>query len=257
MEQTLPLGGSSASPTSPATSRRIKDAPTRAAHAWIAISFAVAYITADGEAWRLVHVIAGYSMVIALGFRLLWAVFGPRSVGFSAWTARGRALGHWLGEQLRPAGWKAWITQPRAALQRTLQQGVSLSILVLLLVLPLMLLTGYLGWSELAGEWASELHESLGEFSLPLVLAHIGVLFGLMAVRRQNVLQSMWSGRVAGKGPDLVPHNRSWLAMLLGAVVVVFAVWYWQDASQRLPDGVSMPSLSQLASQGGHDDDDD
>ena len=83
------------------------------------------------------------------------------------------------------------------------------------------------------------------------------VLFGLMAVRRQNVLQSMWSGRVAGKGPDLVPHNRSWLAMLLGAVVVVFAVWYWQDASQRLPDGVSMPSLSQLASQGGHDDDDD
>ena len=45
----------------PAT-RRVVDATTRMLHWLMALSFTVAYITADGERWRLVHVTLGYTL---------------------------------------------------------------------------------------------------------------------------------------------------------------------------------------------------
>ena len=56
-----PSASSSATTPRPAT-RRVVDAATRTLHWLMALSFTGAYITADGERWRLVHVTLGYTL---------------------------------------------------------------------------------------------------------------------------------------------------------------------------------------------------
>ncbi len=245
--------------TSPAVSaakapaRRVKDAPTRAAHWWMAASFLVAYITGDSESWRLWHVIAGYSMLLALGFRLLWAVVGPQPVRWRIWGRRGAAVGNWLREQLKPAAWQSWLREPLAQFRQAMNQGTNLSIVVLLAVLPWVGLSGYIAWQEWTGEWVAELHEVLGNLALFAVLLHLAVLFGGSMLRRQNLVRPMLGGRLPGAGPDLV-RNHLWLALLFSAAMVAFAGWYWQDAQQaQAADGGAVISATRTGA--GHDDD--
>ena len=77
-----PSASSSATTPRPAT-RRVVDAATRTLHWLMALSFTGAYITADGERWRLVHVTLGYTLAGLVVARLLWGVFGPRQVRMS------------------------------------------------------------------------------------------------------------------------------------------------------------------------------
>ena len=46
-------------------------------HWLFALCFAGAYLTAEGERLRLVHVALGYSITGLLVFRLLYGLFGP------------------------------------------------------------------------------------------------------------------------------------------------------------------------------------
>ena len=57
-------------------SRLVTDAPTRMFHWLFALSFVGAYLTADGERWRLLHVTLGYTMAGLLGFRVLYGLLG-------------------------------------------------------------------------------------------------------------------------------------------------------------------------------------
>ena len=82
-----PSGSAPSAPSStaaprPAT-RRVTDAATRMLHWLMALSFTGAYITADGERWRLVHVTLGYTLAGLLVARVLWGLFGPRQVRLS------------------------------------------------------------------------------------------------------------------------------------------------------------------------------
>ena len=66
--------------TPPRPTRRVTDAPTRVFHWLFALCFAGAYLTADGERLRLLHVTLGYTLAGLLAFRVLYGLFGPRQV---------------------------------------------------------------------------------------------------------------------------------------------------------------------------------
>ena len=76
-----PSASSSATTPRPAT-RRVVDAATRMLHWLMALSFTGAYITADGERWRLVHVTLGYTLAGLLRPGAV-GLFGPRQVRLS------------------------------------------------------------------------------------------------------------------------------------------------------------------------------
>ena len=58
------------------------DLPTRLFHLWLlAASFAGAFLTAESERYRDVHVLLGYTVLALLAFRLLWAFVGSRYAG--------------------------------------------------------------------------------------------------------------------------------------------------------------------------------
>lgn len=209
-----------------APSRRVTDATTRMLHWLIAFSFTGAYLTADGERWRLVHVTLGYTLAGLVVARLLWGFVGPRQVQLSV-----------LWRRLQ--GWPAWLKslatiRSFGALQAAWKPGQNLLMvlaiaLILALVLPLTL-SGYAVWDEWGGEWLEDVHEFFGNAMLAAVLAHVGLIALLSGLRRKNLARPMLTGRIPGTGPDLPQRNHGALAALVLACMLAFWAWQWQAA---------------------------
>lgn len=238
---------SSSATAQPQPTRRVTDAPTRMFHWLFALCFAGAYLTADGERLRLVHVVLGYSMAGLLGFRVLYGLFGPRQASLKALWAKASNAPLWLRSVwagLTGGGTINWRQGQNIAM------GAAI-VALLLAVLPLTL-SGYATYNEWGGEWLEDLHEVVGESMLWLVLAHLGLLLLISVLRRKNQALPMLTGRVDGAGPDLVKNNRSWLAALLLVAVLGYWGWEWQQAPQASSNAITAP----WADQRGHDDDD-
>ena len=235
-------------------SRRVIDAPTRMFHWLFALCFLGAYLTAEGEAWRALHVTLGYSLAGLLGFRLLYGVFGPRHAQLGLLRRKLAGAPAWLRSVLGAA-------RQQGAVPVNWRQGQNLlmaaGIMALLaLVLPLTL-SGYATFNEWGdalggGDWIGEVHELLGNTFLAVVLGHLALIAGLSLLRRKNQALPMLTGRVEGAGPDLAPDNKTWLAVLLLAAVLAFAAWQWQESPQGL-----IPANPWSAVSSGHEDGDD
>ena len=72
------------------------DAPTRVFHWLLAASFAGAFLTADSERWRDIHVLLGYTFAGLIGFRLVWGLIGTRYARFRSFLFRPRELFEYL-----------------------------------------------------------------------------------------------------------------------------------------------------------------
>lgn len=250
--------------------RRVVDAPTRMFHGLFALSFLGAYLSAESERWRALHVTLGYTLAGLLAFRVLWGLVGPRHARLGL-----------LWRKL--AGAPAWLRATAEAARRgalheiNWRQGQNLLMALavaalLVLALPLTL-SGYATYAEwgdalgdsvggmlggavgslLGGEAFAELHEALGEAFLAVVLAHLGLIAALSLLRRRNQALPMLTGQVEGAGPDLVKRNHAGLAVLLLAAVVAFFAWQWQQSPAGL---LPAPGAALSAPDLAHDDDD-
>src|SRR6478672_9751097 len=79
------------------------DAPVRVFHWLMVASFAGAYVTAESERWRLVHVTLGYTLAGLVAFRLLWGLVGTRHARFAAFVRGPAAVASYLRSLLRNA----------------------------------------------------------------------------------------------------------------------------------------------------------
>ncbi|MBI5716587.1 MAG: cytochrome b/b6 domain-containing protein [Burkholderiales bacterium] len=226
--------------------RRVVDAPTRMFHALFALSFLGAYLSAESEHWRALHITLGYTMSGLLALRVLYGLLGPRHArlrlmwrklgGMPAWL---RALGTGLRQgRLASVPWRQG--------QNLLMALAVASLLALALPLTLSGYASYAEWGDalggpLRGDFLEDLHEFFGELMLGAVLVHLALLVGLSLVRRRNQALPMLSGRVEGNGPDLVPHNRRWMAALLLGAVLAFGAWQWRPLAQGLLPGEPGP----------------
>jgi len=249
-----PAGAAQAAPspakTSPAKTRRVVDAPTRTFHALFALSFFGAYLTAESERWRALHVTLGYTMAGLLAFRVLYGLAplcGPRHAGLGLlW----RKLG----------GLRAWLRTLGSAVARgrftelPWRQGqnllMALAVFTLLVLALPLTLSGYGTYAEwFGGEALEEVHEFFGNAMLAVVLAHLALVLGLSLARRRNVAMPMLTGRIEGTGPDLVRRNSAWLAALLLSAVLAFGAWQWTQS----PNGL-LPARASAGAQDGQRD---
>lgn len=207
--------------------RRVTDAATRMFHWLFALSFLGAYLTADGERWRALHVTLGYTMVGLLAFRLLYGMLGPRTMGLGVLWRKLSGAPAWLRglrhtRSLADVNWRQG--------QNLLMAGSVAALLLLVIPLTLSGHATYQEWGDilgvtLGGEWLEELHEFFGEGLLMVVLAHVGMILALSVLRRKNQALPMLTGCAEGPGPSLIKANRAWLAALLLMAVVAFGVW--------------------------------
>jgi cytochrome b len=223
MNTTLTPAGATVAPTTP-PSRRVTDAATRTFHWLFALSFAGAWLTAESERWRLVHVTLGYTLAGLLAFRLVWGLVGPRPARLSTLWRKLAALPGWL------EGWRTGQPNGRQA-QNLLMAGTIA--LLLLAVVPLTL-SGYATYEEWGGErvgeWLEELHELFANGMLALVGLHLALIAALSGLRGSNLARPMLTGRVTGPGPDLIARPMAVVAALvaLGVALAVLAFWVAQ-----------------------------
>jgi len=191
------------------------DFPTRLFHWLLAGSFAGAFLTAESEQFRDLHVLLGYTLIGLIGFRLLWGIIGTRYARFSALA-------------LSPAKVVAYL---KSLVTGTPQHYVGHNpagswVIVGLLSLGLLAgVTGYATYNEIGGEWLEELHEGAANTMLALVAVHVlGVLVSSL-LHRENLVRAMINGYKTGE-PGQGVGRAHWLlgAGLLTGMVVLWSV---------------------------------
>jgi cytochrome b len=218
------------------------DAPVRVFHWLMVACFAAAYLTAETERWRLLHVTAGYTMAGLVAFRLLWGLMGTRHARFASFVRGPQAVVRYL---------KSLVTgHPEHHVGHNPAGAVAI---VLLLGLTLVsTATGHAIYNELGPEVLEELHEFAGNAMLAVVIGHVAGVVLSSRLHGENLVWSMISGYKTGPAADGVRSAWRSLAALMLVAVLGFWAWQWQAA----PAPGDMAAGGVLAGQD-HDDDHD
>lgn len=221
---------------------RIWDAPVRVFHWLLVLSFAGAYVTAESEYWRLVHVTLGYTLGGLLAFRLVWGVIGTRYARFGNFVRGPAAVLRYL-QSIR-------AQQPEHHLGHNPAGAVAI---VLLMALGLALTaTGYVLYNDLGPEWTEELHEWVANAMLLVIAGHlVGVVMASLQ-HRENLARAMVTGYKTGAADQGI--RRTWRIVAVLMVLAVLGFWYsqWQTAPQ--PDAAGQRVQTH---DNRHDNDDD
>lgn len=241
-----------ASPAEPTAAGRpvlVWDAPVRVFHWLMVMSFAGAYLTAESERWRLVHVTLGYTLAGLVVFRLLWGVWGTHPARFRSFVRGPQAVWRYLASLLRGQPEHHTGHNPAGAL----------AVIGLLGLGVLVTATGWLTYNDLVGHWAEELHEGAANTMLALVLLHIGAVIVSSFLHRENLVRAMVTGRKRGRPDEAAPTASRTLALVLLVAVLAFWGWQWQTAAASFSSGAAPTGAaptSTARSEKHHDDDD-
>jgi cytochrome b len=229
----------------------IWDLPVRVFHWLMVLCFAGAYITAESERWRLLHVTLGYTMAGLVGFRIVWGLIGPRTARFANFVRGPSAVARYLGAMLRG--------QPE---HHTGHNPAGAWAIVGLLALTLAIAaSGWALFNQAGGEWLEEAHELAANTMLALVGVHVaGVMFASW-LHRENLVGAMFSGRKAAPPQDALRSAWRSVAALMLVAVLGFWSWQWQAApavtAERAAAAVSGGVAGARPVGGRHADNDD
>lgn len=176
---------------------RVWDPAVRFFHWSLALAFTLAYLSEDD--WQWLHVNAGYLIAALLLFRLLWGVVGTRHARFSDFVKPPSAIKTYLVQSLRFEAPRHIGHNPAGG-----AMVVALIIALTLTTLSGMALYGATDFAGplaglLRGDFAADLleavHEVSANFSLLLIVLHLGgVLFSSLA-HGENLVRAMITGR--------------------------------------------------------------
>lgn len=202
------------------------DFPVRVFHWLMVLSFLGAYVTAESERWRLLHVTLGYTMAGLVAFRLLWGLIGTRHARFTDFVRGPRAALRYLGGLMRGRPEHHVGHNPAAAL----------AIVALLVLTALTALSGWSTYNELGGQWLEEAHEAAANLMLAVVFVHVaGVLLGSW-LHRENLVRAMVTGRKPGAPEDSIRNAWHMVGTLMLMAVLGFWWLQWHSAPASEPD---------------------
>lgn len=191
------------------------DWPVRIGHWLLVGAFALAWVTAEREAWRLVHAWAGGAVVGVILFRLVWGMLGTHHARFASFVRGPAAVKAYLAGLLSHA--------PPDHAGHNAAGGWAI---VALLSLGLLAGTsGWLAYQELGGHFVEELHEVLAGTMLAVAGLHVvGVAVGSLA-HRENLVRAMLTGWKQGRPDEAIGSARLWAVPFLLAWVAACAWW--------------------------------
>ncbi len=184
------------------------------------LSFAGAYLTSEGERWRLVHVTLGYTMAGLVAFRILWGLVGTRYARFSNFVRGPAAVMRYVGAILRGKPEHHLGHNPAGAA----------AILALLGMAVVITASGWATYNEVGGKWLEDLHEIAANLMLAVIGAHVAGVVLASWQHRENLVGAMITGRKAGRPGDGV--RSAWHTVAALMLVVVAGFWWlqWQAA---------------------------
>ena len=196
------------------------DAPVRVFHWLLVLSFAGAYLTAESERWRLIHVSLGYTLGGLVAFRILWGLMGTRYARFASFVRGPSAVMRYLRSLLSGKPEHHVGHNPAGAVA-----------IVLLLLSSLVIVgTGWATYNDVGGNWIGELHEGASSFMLAVVGVHVAGVVLASWLHRENLVGAMVNGKKEGAPNEGIRKTWSPLAVII--VVAVLGFWWlqWQSA---------------------------
>lgn len=198
------------------------DAPVRVFHWLLVLSFAGAWLSAESERWRLVHVTLGYTMAGLVAFRLVWGLVGTRHARFAAFVRGPRAAWNYLRAMMSGHPEHHAGHNPAGAL----------AIVALLVLIVATAASGWANYNEIGGDWLEELHEGAANTLMAVVIVHLaGVVVGSLA-HHENLVRSMFTGRKAVPPEEGI--RSAWRTVAIVMIVATLGFWalQWQSAPQ-------------------------
>ncbi len=208
------------------------DLPTRLFHWTMAASFAGAFVTAESERYRDLHVLLGYTLLGLVAFRVLWGFVGTRYARFGSFAFGPRQVLRYLGSLLtrtpehhighNPAG--SW------AIYALLGLGLAAGA------------TGYATYNEIGGDWLEKLHEGAANLMLGVIAVHVTGVVASSLLHRENLPAAMLTGYKPGDPREGIRQRHRFVGILLAAAIAGFwlagpdqlAAW-WSAARQLAP----------------------
>ncbi len=197
------------------------DLPTRVFHWLLAASFLGAYLTAESERYRDIHVVLGYTVLGLVAFRCVWGLVGTRYARFASFPIAPRRVLQYL----------------KSLLTRTPQHHVghnpagSLAIYAILALALFAGASGYAAYNEIGGETLAELHEGVASAMLGLVVLHIGAVAVSSLIHRENLVAAMLNGYKKGRAGEGI-RRKHWF---VAAAVLVATAGFWAGSAGLLP----------------------
>ncbi|MEJ2315491.1 MAG: cytochrome b/b6 domain-containing protein [Gammaproteobacteria bacterium] len=175
---------------------RVWDPVVRIFHWTLALSFLVAWITEDEL--MTPHVWAGYLITALLVIRIVWGFIGTPHARFRDFVYSPAVIRSYIRKMLSHS-------EPRY-LGHNPAGGVMVTLLILSLLITVISGIALYGNTDLAGPMAGffqgeysadifeELHEFFANFTLFLVILHIGGVIWSSFAHRENLVRSMLTG---------------------------------------------------------------
>ena len=163
---------------------RVWDLPTRIFHWSLAASFAIAFLTAESEKLRDIHVVTGYTLAGLIAFRLLWGFVGSSYSRFAEFLPTPQKLMGYLGSLANG--------KPQYHVGHNPAGAVSI-----FLLLGCGIVTAASGWAsyeEIGGHFMEELHEGASNGMMAIVVIHIAGVIVSSRLHHENLILAMITG---------------------------------------------------------------
>lgn len=192
------------------------DVPTRVFHWLLVLSFGGAYLTAESELDRDIHVVLGYTLLGLLAFRLLWGFFGTRYARFRSFLFRpGEIVAYVLS-----------LLKSKAAHYVGHNPAGSVAVWLLLGLGILSGVSGVMAFQDIGGDVMEELHELVSDAMLAVVVIHIAGVVVSSVLHRENLVLSMVTGFKSAEPDEGIGRSYLWLGIMILATVLAFWVGY-------------------------------
>jgi cytochrome b len=189
------------------------DLPVRTFHWILAASFATAYLLAETERLRNIHVTLGYTVLGLLAFRVVWGFVGTRYARFRSFLYSPREALDYLAGLVRGRG-RHYLGHNPAG---------SFAVWALLGLAALTGATGYATYNDIGGDIAEELHEFLANAWLLVVGIHVAGVVLSSFLHHENLARAMLTGYKQAEPGEGIRRA----AYGLGTVMIVAVAGFW------------------------------
>jgi len=197
------------------------DLPVRVFHWLLVLSFAGAWLTAESERWRDVHVMLGYTMAGLVAFRIVWGFVGTRHARFASFVRAPSAIARYVRSLLRGRPESHPGHNPAGAI----------AIVALLALVALTAATGWATLNEAGGHFLEEAHEAIANTLLALIGVHVAAVVLSSWLHRENLVGAMIHWRKRGADTEKIRRPLRPIAALLLAAVVGFWWTQWDSSA--------------------------
>lgn len=192
------------------------DIPTRVFHWLLAVSFAGAFLTADSERYRDIHVVLGYTLLGLIAFRLLWGFAGSRYARFRSFLFKPAEIAAYVVALAKgkPAHYAGHNPAGSMAVFALLALGIASSV------------TGVVVFQDVGGDALEELHEVVSYAMLAVVGLHVLGVLASSLLHRENLVRAMITGRKSAQPDEGIRRSHAWMGVIILVVTVAFWVGY-------------------------------